>query len=159
MWYSCVFLSLSSVYDLLNGIVVVMSNKKNDPLIWASLRGLASSSAANVSHLFGLCKVSGRKVWEWRRFLIVVGCFEMQITRKEISHRILRRTRGGVIWTIFDGCYLLALPFRNVSWYFLFSFWDGKSIQYTVYSLILGYPLIFHHTRYIYYYIYIFIYI
>ena len=39
---------------------------------------MAGSCAANVRHLFGLCKDFDGKVWNWRWFLTDVGCFEMQ---------------------------------------------------------------------------------
>ena len=61
---------------------------KNDPLIWASLRGLAGSGAAKVRHLFGLCKDFGRKVWKWRWFLTVVGCwkYKMRYLQTKVGH-------------------------------------------------------------------------
>ena len=76
---------------------------KNDPLIWASLRGLAGSGAAKVRHLFGLCKAFGRKVWKWRWFLTDVRCFEMQnaASANQCGSSTNHSTRNSAEWCVY----------------------------------------------------------
>ena len=78
------------------------------------VKRLGGSGAAKVRHLFGLCKAFGRKVWKWRRFLTVVGCWKYKMRYLQTKVGRLQTILGNVggwcyLWSIDVGRADLAL--------------------------------------------------
>ena len=69
------------------------------------VKRLGGSGAAKVRHLFGLCKKFEEKVWKWRRFLTVVGCWKYKL-------RYLHTTVGRlqtILGNVGEWCYLWSI--------------------------------------------------
>ena len=69
------------------------------------VKRLGGSSAAKVRHLFGLCKDFEEKVWKWRRFLTVVGCWKYKMRYLQTKVGRLQTILGNVggwcyLWSI-----------------------------------------------------------
>ena len=69
------------------------------------VKRLGGSSAAKVRHLFGLCKKFEEKVWKWRRFLTVVGCWKYKMRYLQTKVGRLQTILGNVggwcyLWSI-----------------------------------------------------------
>ena len=64
---------------------------------------MAGSCGAKVRHLFGLCKDFEGKVWKWRRFLTVVGCWKYKMRYLQTKVDRLQTILGGseaMLWGI-----------------------------------------------------------
>ena len=69
------------------------------------VKRLGGSSAAKVRHLFGLCKDFEEKVWKWRRFLTVVGCWKYKMRYLQTKVGRLQTILGNVG----EWCYLWSI--------------------------------------------------
>ena len=69
------------------------------------VKRLGGSGAAKVRHLFVLCKKFEEKVWKWRRFLTVVGCWKYKMRYLQTKVGRLQTILGNVG----EWCYLWSI--------------------------------------------------